>query len=366
MNFYLPTNIFYVKNAFSEASNQLSSVGKKALIVTGKNSAKKSGALDETLKNLQLLQINYIIYSEIEENPSLISVNKGATICREHKCDFIIGIGGGSPIDAAKGIAVLVGSNLEIEDIYNPAKFTEALPLVAIPITSGTGTEATQYSVLTDTKNHKKAGFGSALVFPKISLLNPEFTYSLPKRVTINTSIDALSHLLEGLFSKNRNPLTYPFIHKGIKLIIDNLEKAVNEPNNYSYRDALMQASLYGGIVIAHSGTTLQHSIGYPLTTKFGTPHGMANGIVMEEIMKLYYPEIKQELDELLDYLAISLEDFFSWLKKFNLKLDENLDEELIDYMTDKVMATRNMALNPISVSKDEVKELYRKISIKK
>jgi alcohol dehydrogenase len=365
MNFYIPTNIFYGKNAFSEASNQLSSIGKKALIVTGKNSAKKSGALDETLKNLKSLQIDYVIYAEIEENPTLLSVNKGASICRENNCDFLVGIGGGSPIDAAKGIAIMVGSDITINEIYNPANFTKALPLVAIPITSGTGTEATQYSVLTDSENHKKAGFGTPLVFPKISLLNPEFTFSLPKNITINTTIDALSHLLEGLFSKNRYPLTYPFIFKGISLIINNLEKAVQEPNNYSYRDALMQASLYGGIVIAHSGTTLQHSIGYPLTTKFGTPHGMANGIVMKNIMKMYYPHIKQEIDDLLVYLKMSLEDFFSWLKKFDLKLNEKLDEGLIDYMTEKVMATRNMALNPVDVSREEVKELYRKIVYK-
>ena len=364
MNFYLPTNIFYGKTALSEASSQISLIGKKALIVTGKNSAKKSGALDATLKCLQEIEIEYVIYSEISENPSLFSVDKGASICRENHCDFIIGIGGGSPIDAAKGIAIMVGSGLKIENIYTSSKFTKALPIVAIPITSGTGTEATQYSVLTDTENQTKAGFGSILVFPKISILNPEFTFSLAKNVTINTTIDALSHLLEGIYSKNRNPLTYPFIFKGIKLIIDNLEKAVQEPNNYSYRNALMQASLYGGIVIAHSGTTLQHSIGYPLTTKFGTPHGMANGIVMEDIMKIYYPGVRQEIDGLFEYLCISQNDFFNWLKKFDLQLKQELDEELIDFMTAKVMATRNMALNPINITSADVKELYKKISL--
>ena len=364
MKFYLPTNIFYGKNAFSEASPILSSYGKRALIVTGKNSAKKSGALAATLDILNKSEVDYEIYSKIEENPTLLSVREGAQICRDTKCDFIIGIGGGSPIDAAKAIAIIVGSSITVADIYNPTTFTKALPLVAVPITSGTGTEATQYSVLTDTENHKKAGFGTPLVFPQISILNPEFTYSLAKQVTINTAIDALSHLLEGLFSMNRNPLTYPFIYKGIKLIIDNLEAAVKEPSCYSYRDALMQASLYGGIVIAHSGTTLQHSIGYPLTTKFGTPHGMANGIVMEEIMKLYYPHIKQEIDDLMTYLAMDLQDFFTWLKKFDLHLKEELDSDLIDYMTAKVMETRNMALNPTQVSQKQVKELYRRISL--
>lgn len=364
MNFFIPTKIFYGKNAFSQAQAEIKALGCKALIVTGRHSAQASGALAETVKYLDICNIQYQIYSEIGENPSLNSVSKGLAICLKEECDFIIGIGGGSPIDAAKAIAVLVASKLETSEIYDSAKFTSALPLLAVPITSGTGTEATQYSVLTDTENETKAGFGSPLVFPKISILNPEFTYSLPKKVTINTAIDALSHLLEGLFSKNRNPLTYPLIHEGVKLIINNLEKAVNNPCDYSARAALMQASLYGGIVIAHSGTTLQHSIGYPLTTKFGTPHGMANGIVMAEIIKLYYPEIKSEIDDLMAYLAMTQEQFFAWLQKFDLTLKEKLDQELIDYMTEKVMATRNMALNPVLVSSDQVKALYRKISL--
>lgn len=364
MNFHLPTNIFYGRTAFAEASSYLNSLGKKALIVTGKTSAKKSGALDSTLEYLEKANIEYVIYAEIEENPSLISIAKGVNICQECNCDFLIGIGGGSPIDAAKAIALIVASDIKTEEIYQSSKFTKALPLIAIPITSGTGTEATQYSVLTDTVGQTKAGFASTLVFPKIAILNPEFTYSLPKNVTINTSIDALSHLLEGLFSKNRNILTYPLIFKGVKLIIDNLELAIKEPNNYGARDGLMLASLYGGIVIAHSGTTLQHSIGYPLTTKFGTPHGMANGIVMEEILRLYYPHIKQEIDDLMAYLQMNLTEFFLWLKNFSLQFEEKLDEKLIDYMSQKVMETRNMALNPLQVSIEDVKELYRKISL--
>lgn len=364
MNFFIPTKIFYGKDAFDQAESSLKGLGEKALIVTGRHSAQKSGALAQTVKSLENNNIQYIIFDQIEENPSLISVRQGVDICHKEKCDFIIGIGGGSPIDAGKAIAMIVGSKIDTSEIYQADKFINALPLVAIPITSGTGTEATQYSVLTDTENDTKAGFGSHLVFPAISVLNPEFTYSLPKKVTLNTAIDALSHLLEGLFSRNRNPLTYPFIFKGVKLIIDNLETALDNPDSYQARNGLMQASLYGGIVIAHSGTTLQHSIGYPLTTKFGTPHGLANGIVMEEIMKIYYPHIKEEIDDLMTYLALDLTSFFAWIKKFDLNLKEKLDEELIEFMSQKVMETRNMALNPLSVSKEQVKDLYRKISL--
>ena len=362
MNYYLPTKIIYGKNAVEESKNDLVQIGSKALIVTGRNSARLSGALAQITQLLKSINIEYSLYSEIEENPTLLSVQKGVEITRSQDCDFIIGIGGGSPIDAAKAIALLVGSNLAIEDIYNSAKFTKALPIVAVPITSGTGTEATQYSVLTDTINHKKAGFGSPLVFPTLSIMNPEFTISLPKSVTLNTAIDALSHLLEGIYSKNRNELVYPMLFEGVKLIIENLPKTLKSPTDYSSRDALMRASMFGGIVIAHSGTTLQHSIGYPLTTKFNTPHGLANGIVMQDIMELYYPHIKEPLDSLFSYLNMTKDSFYKWLEQFNLTLDNDLNSELIDYMTTKVMATRNMALNPLLVTEDDVKKLYRNL----
>lgn len=364
MNFYMPTKIFYGKKAMSEATESIKSLGTKALIVTGRGSAQKSGALDATTDLLKQLNIKYTIYSEIEENPTLSSVEKGANLCASEKCDFVIGIGGGSPIDAAKAIAILRGSNLKIDEIYQAEKYSAVLPLMAVPITSGTGTEATQYSVLTDTIKKKKAGLNSPLAFPTIAILNPEFTYSLPNSVTINTSIDALSHLLEGLFSNKRNPLTYPLIHKGIKLILDNLIGALKDPAKYEHRDALMQASLYGGIVIAHSGTTLQHSIGYPLTTKFGTPHGMANGIVMKEMINLYFPTIEQEMNDLFAYLNITLEEFFAWLDNFDLVLEERLDDETIAKMTSETMKSSNMASNPLEVSADKVEELYRKISL--
>ena len=364
MNYYLPTQVFYGKNAVSESAEELKKIGNNALIVTGRSSARKSGALEAIVNKLKELNIEYFVYAEIQENPSLISVEKGVNLCQENNCDFIIGIGGGSPIDAGKAIAMIVGSKIKTSEIYDGTKFISALPLVAVPITSGTGTEATQYSVLTDTENDKKAGFGSALVFPKISIANPEFTYSLPKMVTLNTAIDALSHLLEGLYSQKRNELVNPMLFKGIKLIIDNLATVLEDPTNYEAREALMRGSMYGGIVIAHTGTTLQHSIGYPLTTKFCTPHGLANGIVMKDIMELYYPHAKAGLDELFDYLKMSKEEFYNWLEQFNLMLNEKLDEELINYMTSKVMATRNMALNPLVVSQEKVKELYRNISL--
>lgn len=364
MNYNMPTKVFFGKNALNEASEELSKIGKKCLIVTGQNSAKVSGALDDYLKILKDSDIDYVIFDKVEENPSFETVSLGKKLCLVEGCDFIVGIGGGSPMDAAKAIAMTAGSSIEPEDLYNSSNYSRAFPIVAIALSSGTGSEVTQYSVLTSKTTDVKGGFATPMIFPKIAVLDPTYTYSLSSLSTRNTAIDALSHLIEGLYSNRNHYLMHPYIHYGIKLIIDNLELAMKEPDNYEARKALMQASLYGGIVIAQTGTTLQHSIGYPLTTKFGTPHGLANGIVMEEIFKMNYPHITKQLDDLLAYLKLSQTEFFAWLRKFDLVLNEKLDEDLIDWMTVRATKSSNIIKCPLKITPEMVKQIYRKISL--
>ncbi len=360
--FHIPTRIIYGNNAIGKGSHYIPSLGKKALIVSGKSSARLSGALDDICKELSKLQIGYAIFDKVEQNPTYESVMQGATFCRENHCDFVIGIGGGSPIDAAKAISLTVANNLSLEQITTPSLFKSKLPLIAIPTTAGTGTEATPYSVLTDTVKQRKAGFGSELAFPDVSLVDPAYTLSTPKVTTLNTGIDALSHLLEGIYSNKRNPLLYPVIFYGIKLIIDNLPPLLDNLSDLSLREAMLRASLYGGIAIAHTSTSLQHSIGYPLTSKFGVAHGLANGIVMQDIMELYYPAIKQEMDELFRYLGMSKQDFYNWLDAFDLPVDFRLDEAFIEAHIQEVLTSRNMANNPFEVSPEAIKALYRRL----
>ncbi len=360
-SFYMPTKVLFGYNCVNENKELLRCLGTNALIVTGKSSAIKSGALEHITSILKENNTEFVIYDKIRENPTLESVQEGRYICKQNKCDFIIAIGGGSPIDAAKAIAILAKNNIRLRDIFNPSFYNSALPLVAIPTTSGTGTEATPYSVITDESSGKKAGFGSPVNFPDLSFCDPSYTSSMSPKVTRDTGIDALSHLLEGLYSNKREKLTYPLIHKGIKLIIDNLEIAINEPDNLEAREAMMQASLYGGMVISHSSTTLQHSIGYPITTVYGVSHGLANGIFMKPMMELYYPYLKAELDELFQNISISKEQFYDWLDKFNLSaVDMIITEEFIKHRAPEVMDSRNMALNPLDVKREQIEKLYR------
>jgi alcohol dehydrogenase class IV len=358
--FYLPTRLIFGENAVRNGYVYLNAMGKKALLVTGKNSARRSGALEDTLNVLAGLKIESVLFDRVEENPVLETVLAGAEAFTQNNCDFLIGIGGGSPIDSAKAIALTAANHLDISSIYDLARFKQTYPLVAVPTTAGTGTEVTQYSVLTDSATQKKAGFGHDLTFPILSLVDPKYTLSLPKKTTLYTAIDALSHLLEGIYSNKRTPLLYPLIYQGVSLIIGNLNHVLQNPDDRAGRSALMRASLYGGIAISHTSTTLQHSLGYPLTSVYNIPHGLSNGIVMKQVMGLYYSSVRTDLDDLFSYLRMSRSDFYDWLDNLHLSAGVNLTDAFIASKIPEIMASRNMANNPLKVTPADIERILK------
>jgi len=365
--FYCPTRIIFARNAVQKAKDHIASLGKRALIVTGKNSAKQSSALADIISVLTELGISYVLFDHITENPSLDIVMEGKSAFWQNECDFVIGIGGGSPIDAAKAISLASANSLGRDELYNTYAFKKVYPVLAIPLTAGTGTEVTQYSVLSDPLTKKKAGFGSDLAFPVLAVLNPKYTLTLPPKVTLHTALDALSHLLEGLYSNQRSPVVYPFIYKGISSIMKFLLLVLSQPENYLAREELMRDALYGGMVIAQGSTTLQHSIGYPLTSFYNIPHGLANAMVMEDIMELFYPAVHQELDDLFSYLQISKDDFYAWLHTLSFERKIDFSNDFIDKAIPQIISSRNMAFNPLLVSEQQVRTLLdnlRKVDV--
>ena len=382
MYFNIPTKVYFGDSVLKNFQNEIVKQGRNALIVTGKSSAIKSGVMDDLLPILNELEIGYTVFNEIMENPDISIVEKGKNVflksygrihaVQNYKSyghnhaprnyDFIIAIGGGSPLDAAKAISIMAANDLSKEDIYNTALHRKAFPIIAIPTTSGTGSEITPYSVLSNEETKVKAGFGNEFMFPKISFLDPKYTVSMSHTVTRDTAIDALSHLLEGLYSNKYNEFLLPFIYSGIKLIYENLSKCLKEPDNLMYRKNLMLASNYGGIVIAHTSTTLQHSIGYPLTTIFGVSHGLANGIVMKQIMDLYEPHIKDRLDALFCFLGIKKTELFDWLDTLEMKFMGVIDECFLNERIPEVMMSRNMTLIPYQVKEYEIIQIYESL----
>lgn len=357
--FYMPTRLFFSENALDRAKDHIFKAGSNALIVTGKNSARLSGALEDIQELLGKGDISWKVFDRVSQNPTVDTVMDGVTELVLGHCDFVIGIGGGSPLDAAKAIALVAANRVDRDNIYDVSRYTKTLPVIAIPTTSGTGTEVTQYSVLTDPKTMKKAGFGTDLAFPRLAILDPKYTMSLSPEVTLHTGVDALSHLLEGIYSNKRDSTMFPLIFSGIRAIYENLPKVLSDPRDPKARREMMRASLYGGLTIAFTSTTLQHSIGYPLTSIYGVPHGLANGLVMRGIMELYYPAVKAELDALFSSLGISREQFYRWLEALQLSLDVGISEGFIEERVPEVLASRNMANNPFEISEDDIRRIY-------
>ena len=358
-SFYMPVKVHFGKKVVQKNVEDIIKWGSHAFIVTGKHSAVASGALKDIANVLSEHHIDYTVFNEITENPELTTVQFGAKRMLEEHCDFIIGIGGGSPLDAAKAISVIAANELCDHELFNIELHKKAYPIVAVPTTSGTGSEVTQYSVITDTERKIKAGFGHAFLFPKVAYIDPRYTISLSESSTRDTAIDALSHLLEGLYSNQRNIMLYPIIHQGIYLIFHNLLRCLNFPNDYESRENLMLGSVYGGITIAHTGTTMQHSLGYPLTTEYGYTHGYTNGLVLKQVMEYYYPHIQKEIDDLFDSLGVTKEVFFEWIDALDFSLQEKLSNDFINSKIHEVLKSRNMVNNPVNVNADDIRRIY-------
>lgn len=359
---YLPTRIFMGSGALSQARSYISKQGKKALIVTGKSSAHKSGVLAELLPLLKAEGIAHSVFNKVRENPDLgcVMAGKDQFLCTG--CDFIIAIGGGSPLDAAKAISLAAANMLSEDQLYDETLRKKSFRIVAIPTTHGTGSEVTQYSVLTNTKTKIKAGFGSDLIFPRLAIVDGRYMTSLSSTVSLNTSMDALSHLLEGIYSTNRQPLLFPMIARGIGLIIKNLPLCLKEPDNLPAREALAQASLWGGVAIAHTSTTLQHAIGYPFTTEFGAPHGLANAMFLKQIMRLYAPKIKPELSQLFDKIGMDQDEFMAWLDSFPIQLKVDLSGIKLDEWIAQILSSRNIQISPVIPTADELREIIKSV----
>ncbi|MCD6252991.1 MAG: alcohol dehydrogenase [Thermotogae bacterium] len=284
--FWVPTCVHVGRKVVTRKSGIFQGLGRRVFIVTGRRSSKENGSLDDLMDALQEQGLRFIIFDEVEENPSFTTVERAAQICREFGADLVVGLGGGSPMDAAKAVAILtLNPQLSAEDLYDSSNYTTALPVVAIPTTAGTGSEVTQYSVLT---NHEgqKGGFSSVLAFPKHAMLDPRYTLKMSRDLTLSTSVDALSHAFEGLLANTSTPLSDTLARDAIDKIKSALPKVLESPDDIQLRFELLLASTEAGMVIAQTGTTLVHAMGYPLTTFKGLKHGMANAILMVPVFE--------------------------------------------------------------------------------
>lgn len=275
---YMPTKCIWGENAVSENTAVLKTLGKKCLVLTGKSGAIKSGALDDAKSALEKENIPYEIFDEIGENPLISVCHKAGVAAREANADFLLGIGGGSVLDAAKAIAIYASNpDLSAIDIYKREYDNAPLPVALIGTTAGTGSEVTAVAVLTNDETGLKKSISGADCYAAVSFCDPKYTYSLPYKSTVSTALDAFAHAIEGYFTPKGKGIIKLWAEKCIPEIYRSL-KALSRTDTVdeNLRDSLYYSSIYAGLVINTCGTAFPHPLGYILTENYGIPHGMA------------------------------------------------------------------------------------------
>ncbi len=330
MNFYVNTKVITGVDCVKQNTDKLFELGKKCLIVTGASSAKKCGALDDVLQALEANKIKYEIYDKIRQNPTVESCFEAGVFAREIVADFILGIGGGSPLDASKAIAVVASNpNINEDMLYSMEWGKSPLPVVAVGTTAGTGSEVTGVAVITNSKGLKKS-FRNDLSYPVLSFGDPKYTISLSDEFTRSTAVDALAHCVESFFNRSANDISKSFAVSGIKKLVKVFDKiALNgtEVLDINDREELYNASLFGGLAISVTGTAFPHALGYFLTENYGVAHGTACAVFLNKFID-YNSRINPQLTaEFFDEIRISQSSFSNLIEKITPEIDVKLSK---------------------------------------
>lgn len=305
-------------------------LGKRALVVTSKSAAKKSGALLDVTNALEQNSMRYDIFDGVTENPLLSVVAEIGRIARESFADYIIGIGGGSVLDAARA-ATLFAKN----DFFEPSevfegKYAEALPLVCVGTTAGTGSEVDSISVITDDATGKKMSIKSPLLYAKYAFCDPKYTATMDYRQTVSTALDALCHCLESWFNRAATETSDVFARRGVELIYPNLMRLALDKDaiyNKKFREEMYYGSLWGGLAIDLTGTGFPHPSGYILTEECGIPHGVACALFETGFIRQSVKERPSENERLLLTVGTldELCDTITALTKNNIRLSKKV-----------------------------------------
>lgn len=363
-NLSIPVKVISGENCVKENAALFAPFGKRCLIVTGKHSAKMSGALDDVIDALEENAIEYEIYDGMGENPLLSSCHEAGRQANAFAAQFIVGIGGGSALDGAKAAAVYAANpTFSFKDIYAVEKRNRALPLILIGTTAGTGSEVGRVAVLTDGETGRKKSIAYEDCNPALTFADYTYTCSMPYSVTVSTALDALAHAVEGWFSPKCTDIPALFAEKGIPLIWQEL-KAMLETGSVpksAGRERLYYGSLYAGITLAYCGTAFPHPLGYVLTENYGVPHGMACAVFMPALIDRAAKYESEKLEKLLALTGETKESFKAVVSSLVNVGDIRMTEaEIKTHCARWESATpKNFIFSPGGFTKEDAEKLF-------
>lgn len=371
-NYNLPVNLVFGRGRVSEIGTLSKEYGKKALIVTGKNSTKKSGLLDRVSSYLKEAGMETAVFDKVSQNPLTTTAEEGVLVAKQENCDVVIGLGGGSIMDCAKAIAFLSVNEGDINDyIFNRKVSDKALPLVLVPTTCGTGSEGNGFAVLTNPENGDKKSLRCNAIIAKVSIIDSELMETMPKHVLSSVGFDALCHSMEAYISKVGQPLTNMMSIEAMKLIGKYLVAVYEGSKEEEAWDAITWASTLGGMVINAAGVTLPHGMEHPASGLKDIVHGRGLAALTPVITEASIKGAPEKYAVISQCLGGKDEtDCVDTIRKLLEKLEltttlseQGITEADIAWMSENCfkVSAAGIANHPVSFSKEEIQELYRK-----
>ena len=337
-SFFMPTQVRMGRNVVQESGALLAGLGKRAMLVTGRSSAVKCGAQADVTAALEKNGQTWVVFDQVMSNPTVDCVYAGADLARREGVDFLIAIGGGSPMDAAKAIALLARQDLAAEDLFQGGFTGDVLPMVHIPTTAGTGSEVTLATVITDSDHGYTFPINDLPLIPKVAVLDVENTRTMPPSMTATTGMDALTHAVEAFIGRSTTAATRSDALEATRLIFANLETAYRDGDNLEARERLSTAAFLAGRAFSKSYVGYVHAVAHSLGGRYNVPHGLANAVLLPIVLEAYGPCIHKKLHQLAVAAGISREAddptesakrFIGTIREMNRRMDipETLSE---------------------------------------
>lgn len=370
--YFLPVNIEFGSGKVAKAGELTKPYGKKALIVTGHSSAKKSGLYDKVKDSLKAEGIDSVLFDKVAQNPLTTTAAEGAAFAKENGCDVVVAIGGGSIMDCAKAIAFLAVNDGDVSDyIFGKKASDTALPIILIPTTCGTGSEGNGFAVLTNPDNGDKKSLRCNAIVAKVSIVDPECMMTMPKYVLASVGFDALCHNMEAYTSKIAQPFTDALSLYAVDLIAHNLVDVYKGTGSKESWEKITLASTIGGMVINTAGVTLAHGMEHPASGLKDIVHGKGLAALTPTIIEASYqgaPEKFAKLAKLFggenaEDLAGKVRELLEDIELTCTLSDLGIEEKDIPWMAENCMkvSAPSIANNPVVFSQEEIAEIYKK-----
>jgi len=375
--FQLATRLVFGSNTLNLLPGELAPMGAKRPLIVTDRGLNKAGIVRRVEDVLRAAGLSSQVFDDVEPNPSIETVDRAVALYRQSGCDSLLALGGGSPIDVAKAAGVLVSNGGAVRDFVGFNTFSAPLPpFIAIPTTVGTGSEATNYAVITDHRIKKKVVISNSLLAPRLAILDPELTLTLPPKLIASTGLDALTHAVEAYLTTVASDFTDAVGLHAARLIARHIDRAVSPARDAKTMGHMLHASCLAGLAFSYGRTALVHGMAHPLGAYCDVPHGMANSILLPYVMKFNRPACEDRLADLGRAMGVAHDQtlngeaadaFVQGLVTLSarvgipLRLSEvGVTEEFIPHMAKDAAESHNAKVNPRIPTVEEVEAIYR------